>query len=156
MSHLIVRHRIASYSQESTQFCNYSKERFGNDIFFILPVQYYPLFEETNDGIAFKQFLSESPLKNRALLWWGLCRLSEQTYFGMIEQGATPQEARSSLITSVKTELICSMNLRSWRHFFKLRTSKADQLQIQELAGSMLKEFKNILPSVFEDINIDE
>ena len=70
----------------------------------------------------------------------------------LIEQGASPQEARSILPNSLKTEIIVTMNLREWRHFFRLRTSAAAHPQMREIAGQLLKEFRRQIPIVFDDV----
>lgn len=78
----------------------------------------------------------------------------ELTYLDLLEQGATPQEARSVLPNSLKTELVVTMNLREWRHFFKSRTSSAAHPQIREIAIPMLEKFKELVPVVFDDIEL--
>ena len=78
----------------------------------------------------------------------------EQTYMKMIFSGATPQEARSVLPNSLKTEIVVSMNLREWRHFFCLRTSEKAHPQIREIAIPILNEFRRLIPIVFDDIEI--
>ena len=133
VSHEIVRHRIASYSQESTRYCNYSKEKFGNELTFIKPC----FWEETE------------ACYNR---WEQQMKSVEDTYVKMIQEGASPQEARSILPNSLKTEIVVTMNLREWRHFFKLRTSEAAHPQMREIAGEILAEFKRIIPIVFDDL----
>ena len=77
---------------------------------------------------------------------------SEKAYIKLIELGATPQEARSVLPNSLKTEIIITMNLREWRHFFKLRTSNAAHPQMREIARPLLDEFKKQIPVIFDDI----
>jgi thymidylate synthase (FAD) len=133
VSHEIVRHRIASYAQESTRFCNYSKDKFNGEITVI-----QPCFTEVN-----------SP---QYLLWESGMRLCEQNYFMLLDEGWSPQEARSVLPNSLKTELIMTANLREWRHFLKLRTDKAAHPQLKELTVSLLAELKEKLPEVFENI----
>lgn len=133
VSHEIVRHRIASYSQESTRYCNYQKEKFGNELTFIKPV-----FWEEN-----------SPEYN---IWYNVIQQIEEKYMQLINMGAKPQEARSILPNSLKTEIVVTMNLREWRHFFKLRTSEAAHPQMREIAVMILEEFKNLIPVVFDDI----
>lgn len=135
VTHEIVRHRIASYSQESTRYCNYSKDKFGGEISFIRPC-----FWEDDD--------------RKFELWKNAMYKCEKIYLEMIESGATPQEARSVLPNSLKTEIIVSMNLREWRHFFKLRTSERAHPQMREIAISLLMEFKKLIPVVFDDITI--
>jgi thymidylate synthase (FAD) len=133
VSHEIVRHRIASYAQESTRYCNYSTERFGNNIAFIKPC-----------------FWKETSVEY--LLWEDSCIKDEDTYYALLEQGATAQEARSVLPNSLKTELVVTMNLREWRHFFTLRCNINAHPQMRELTLPLLKEFKEVLPIIFNDI----
>lgn len=133
VSHEIVRHRIASYSQESTRYCNYAKDKFGNELTFIRPF----FWEEDGEKYA---------------LWCETMQSIETAYIQMLALGATPEEARSILPNSLKTEIIVTMNLRSWRHFFKLRTDTASHPQMREVACPLLEEFKRCVPVVFEDI----
>lgn len=133
VSHEIVRHRIASYAQESTRYCNYSKDKFGNKITVIEPIG-----------------LSEDQYK----FWKSACDVAEMQYFKMLEAGASPQMARSVLPNSLKTEIVITMNLREWRHFFKLRTASTAHPQMREVAIPMLEKFKNLIPVVFDDITI--
>lgn len=137
VSHEIVRHRIASYSQESTRYCNYSKEKFGKELTFIRPC----FWEEDSD--LYKK-------------WLEYMHEAEETYNAMISRGALPQEARSVLPNSLKTEIVVTMNLREWRHFFKLRTSKRAHPQMQEVAVKILNELKKIIPVIFDDIKKEE
>jgi len=135
VSHEIVRHRIASYSQESTRYCNYSKDKFGKELSFIKPC-----FWETN---------SES-----YKIWETTMLQIEKNYFSLIENGASPQEARSILPNSLKTEIYVTMNLREWRHFLKLRTSKSAHPQMQEISMMIYKILIEKLPAIFDDIEI--
>ena len=127
VSHEIVRHRMASYSQESTRYCNYSKDKFGNEITVIKPC-----------------FLEEDTKKY--YLWLKTCENCEKSYFEMLEMGMTPQEARSILPNSLKTEIVMSMNISSWRNFFQLRTAKAAHPQMREVADMIFDEFKTKYP----------
>lgn len=133
VTHEIVRHRIASYSQESTRYCNYSNDKFGNELTFIRP------FYWKNDGLKMD-------------IWEDAMRLIEEKYMDLITLGATPQEARAILPNSLKTEIVVTMNLREWRHFFKVRCSPAAHPQMREIAIPILKKFKEIIPVVFDDI----
>ena len=133
VTHEIVRHRIASYSQESTRYCNYGNDKFGNELTFIKPC-----FWKEDDP--------------KYMTWKYAMKNAEQAYMDLIRLGATPQEARSVLPNSLKTEIVVTMNLREWRHFFKLRTSPAAHPQIREVAIPMLERFKEIIPIVFDDI----
>lgn len=133
VSHEIVRHRIASYSQESTRYCNYSDEKFCNEITVIKPL-----------------FWSEDSKEYQ--LWRETVKRVEESYMSLITMGASPQEARSVLPNSLKTEIVVTMNLREWRHFFRLRSSEKAHPQMREIACMMLIDFKKILPDIFTDI----
>jgi thymidylate synthase (FAD) len=133
ISHEIVRHRIASYSQESTRYCNYTQAKFGNELTFIKPF----FWEEDSVHYA---------------LWKDAMQKIEDSYNKLIAAGAKAEEARSILPNSLKTEIVVTMNLREWRHFFKLRTSKASHPQMREIACAMLKEFKAKIPMLFDEI----
>lgn len=134
VSHEIVRHRIASFSQESTRYCNYSKGDFGSEITVIRP----NYLDST--GIAWG-------------IWKDACECAEREYFNLLQLGGTAQEARAVLPNSLKTELIMTANLREWRHFLKLRTSPAAHPQMRQIAIPLLSELKATLPVIFEDIN---
>ncbi len=133
VSHEIVRHRIASYSQESTRYCNYQKDKFGNELTFIKPI----FWDDSSEEYA---------------IWFSMMQMIEKNYMQLINLGASPQEARSILPNSLKTEIVVTMNLREWRHFFRLRTAEAAHPQMQEIARVMLTEFQNKIPIIFDDI----
>ncbi len=133
VSHEIVRHRIASYSQESTRYCNYSKGQFNGEITVIEPCFLIP-------GTAGYD------------MWYMACQMAEQYYFSMLDWGCSPQEARAVLPNSLKTELVMTANIREWRHFLKLRTSKAAHPQIREIAIILLNMLIEIVPELFGDI----
>ena len=135
VSYETVRHRIASYSQESTRFCNYSNDKFGNELTFIKPI-----FNKYNCDAGMYDTFEDT------------CRFIEKRYLEMLENGATPQEARSILPNSLKTEIVMTMNLREWRHFFKLRCDKAAHPQMREVANMILISFHKIIPIVFDDL----
>ncbi len=135
VSHEIVRHRIASYSQESTRYCNYSKDGFDSQITVIEPSF---LVNDTN-GYE---------------IWERSCKQAEQAYFDMLNYGCTAQEARAVLPNSLKTELIMTANIREWRHFLKLRTSPAAHPQMREVADMLLEQVNFILPVFFNDITL--
>ncbi len=137
VTHEIVRHRIASYSQESTRYCNYSKDKFGAEITFIRPF-----------------FWSEDDEKYG--VWKRTMENIEKAYFELIEMGAKPEEARSILPNSVKTEIVMTMNIREWRHFFRLRTSPKAHPQMRECAVPLLEKFKQELPVLFNDIDCSD
>lgn len=136
VSHEIVRHRIASYCQESTRYCNYSKDKFGNEITVIKPCFY----EEKST--AFNK-------------WYESCAMSEVYYF-MLLNGGKAEEARSVLPNSLKTEIVMTTNIREWRHFFKLRCSKAAHPQMRQVAMILFRQMKDKYPVFFEDIDINK
>ena len=150
VTHEIVRHRIASYSQESTRYCNYSQDKFGNEITVVLPVWFKGIAEEGPGRI------DEDPevLKrhDQYKLWRSACEQIESIYFELLKAGQSPQEARAVLPNSLKTELVMTANLREWRHFFKLRASAKAHPQIRVLASDMLNGFKEKIPVVFDDL----
>ena len=133
VSHEFVRHRVASYCQESTRYCNYSKDGFGSEITVIKPCFLYP----STDGFN---------------LWEEGCLFAEQTYFNLLESGCTPQEARSVLPNSLKTEVVMTANIREWRHFLKLRCSPAAHPQMREVALILLDKVHSLIPVCFDDI----
>ena len=133
VTHEIVRHRIASYSQESTRYCNYQKDKFGNELTFIEPI----FWKEDSEEYT---------------VWRTMMKVIEENYMRLIDMGASPQEARSILPNSLKTEIVVTMNLREWRHFFRLRADGSAHPQMQEIARAMLIEFKKRIPIIFDDI----
>jgi len=136
VSHEIVRHRIASYSQESTRYCNYSDDKFGNELTLIRPY----FWNEDNEKFS---------------IWRNTMQAIEDSYNELIQLGARPEEARSILPNSLKTEIIMTMNLREWRHFFYLRTSSKAHPQMREISIPLLKELKERVPVVFDDILVE-
>jgi thymidylate synthase (FAD) len=134
VTHEIVRHRLASYSQESTRYCDYQKS--GS-------IQVIEPFFFKNDLQKYKE-------------WEKAMQAAEDSYNHLRDLGASPQEARSVLPNSLKTEIIVTYNLREWRHFFKLRCSKASHPQMREVAVPILKEFQNKIPVFFDDFEIAE
>lgn len=136
VTHEIVRHRIASYSQESTRYCNYGQDKFGNELTFI----------------DLRQFLANPEARK---LWETSMQQAETTYLELVNQhGVPPQFARSVLPNSLKTEIVVTANIREWRHIFKLRTSKAAHPQMQEIMGPLLQELQKLIPVVFDDIEV--
>lgn len=140
VSHEIVRHRIASYSQESTRYCNYAQEKYGNQITCI------------DIATGFQYDLNDENDRKKYDVWVEAMENAEKSYFKLIELGATPQEARSVLPNSLKTEIVVTMNIRGWRNFFKLRAANAAHPQIREVSNMLLKLFAERYPVFFEDL----
>ena len=127
ISHEIVRHRLASFTQESTRYCNYSKDRFGNELTFIEPIE----------GVEIE--------------WAVAMRCAEKSYFALLAKGQTPQQARAVLPNSLKTEIFMTANLREWRHIFKERClSKAAHPQMRSLMKPLYDRAKQLYPEVFD------
>jgi thymidylate synthase (FAD) len=136
ISHELVRHRLASFAQESTRYCNYSKDDFGSEITFIIP----NYLEYKSEGWN---------------IWKESMKQAEDAYFKMLDFGLSPQQARAVLPNSLKTEVVMTANLREWRHFFKLRalgTTGKPHPQMLEVAVPLLEDMKNLIPVVFDDL----
>lgn len=133
VSHEIVRHRLASYCQESTRYCNYGKDQFGSEITVIEPL----CLERDTDGYNY---------------WRDACESAENGYFHLLDWGCSPQEARSVLPNSLKTEVVMTANIREWRHFLKLRTAQAAHPQMREVANMLLSMVQKEIPVLFDDI----
>lgn len=129
VTHELVRHRLASYTQESTRFCNYQKK----GVTFIKPIFWN----------------EEHPLYG---CWLSVMKHAEMAYNYLIENGATPQEARSVLPNSLKTEIVTTANIREWRHILRLRAAKNAHPQMRELMVKLLRELRLRLPVLFDDI----
>lgn len=133
VSHEIVRHRMASYCQESTRYCNYGKDQFGSEITVIEPF----FLTRGTEGWQY---------------WKVACQIAEKSYFHLLDYGCSPQEARAVLPNSLKTEVVMTANIREWRHFLRLRTSTGAHPQIREIATPLLRELQQIVPVCFDDI----
>ena len=136
ISHEIVRHRLASYSQESTRYCNYSNEKFCGEITVIQPCFFSP---------GSKQYER----------WAEICNDCEDAYFDLLELGASPQQARSVLPNSLKTEVVMTANIREWRHFFRLRCDRAAHPQMRQVACMALEMCHRNIPVFFDDVYSD-
>ena len=146
VSHELVRHRIASFAQESTRYVNYSLDKFGNEINVI----------NIRDGIDLDNKMKnmDSSIIDAILReWFSAMKDAEKHYMKMIELGATPQIARSVLPNSTKTEITITANYREWRAFFKLRVPATAHPQMREVTIPLLKELKTRLPIIFDDIS---
>ena len=128
VTHEIVRHRIASYTQESTRYCNYSKEKFGSEIKVIEP-----------PGLNEEQKIE----------WKWSVKYAEDYYLKLIDLGVSPEIARSVLPNCLKTEIVMTANFREWKHFIDLRTSKGAHPQMQEIAGMIKDVLAVLFPVIF-------
>ena len=144
VTHELVRHRVASYSQESTRYCNYSKGKFGGVACI-----------DISEGMRLDPKVSKLPDEARLEIfteWLHACQAAEKSYLRLLELGASPQIARSVLNNSTKTQIGITMNLREWRHFFRLRCDKAAHPQMRDVAGLILEKFRAAVPVIFDDL----
>ena len=135
----VTRHRIASFAQSSTRYCNFSQDKFGNEITVIRPCFL------RNGTVAYDE-------------WYEACAVAEQKYFSLLRIGMKPEEARDVLPISTMTKLVMTANLREWRHFFKLRavgTTGKPHPQMLQVTVPLLADFKKIIPVVFNDLVVD-
>lgn len=136
VTHELVRHRLAAYSQESTRYVNYG----GKDMEFIRPV-WFGQYDPENYSAQAADIRFER-----------MCYVAESHYNELLNLGWSPQQAREVLPNALKTEIVMTANLREWRHVFKLRTSKAAHPQMRALMLDTLEGFKKVIPVVFDDI----
>jgi len=129
VSHEIVRHRLCAFTQESTRYCNYAKK-----------------------GIAVIKPFFWNENSPEYIVWKNAMIRAECSYEELITNGATPQEARSVLPNSLKTEIVVTANIREWRHILTLRTTKSAHPQMRQIMFPLLLELQQQLPILFEDI----
>jgi len=138
LTHEMVRHRLGSYAQESTRYCDYSKDKHGHEITVIRPI--------LNDQL--------SVMVRTAIIsvWYDAMVDAEMAYINMRDEGANPQIARGVLPIDVKTEINVKANPREWRHILKLRTNEAAHPQIRAMMREILAELQNKIPVLFDDL----
>ncbi len=146
VSHELVRHRLCAFSQESTRYCNY-----GGGVTFVIPP--WTDQEKVRPGqyTEWQQF-GPAMLPEAEHLWLAAMWDSEQMYVRLIELGWSPQQARSVLPNSLKTEIVVTANFREWRHIFKLRCAQAAHPQMREVMIPLLEKVKEHIPIIFDDI----
>jgi thymidylate synthase (FAD) len=141
VTHELVRHRLCAYAQESTRYCNYGANKFGNEITVIEPPGLRAPLVNGQHNVIYDA-------------WWFACQDAEKKYLQMLEAGIPPQIARSVLPTCLKTEIVCTANLREWRHIFSLRLSNAAHPQIREIMYPALETLYHHCRNVFNDIMV--
>lgn len=174
VSHELVRHRLCSFAQESTRWCDYSNNgKFEGGLTFVLPYEFNKVFIQ-NDDIRdeFSAFIQAAETDARTAYsknfnfkminiipnfneWIGAMFRADEYYRFMRANGCTPQLARSVLPNSLKTELVVTANYREWRNILKLRTAKDAHPDMRSLMNELLKELRKRIPLVFDDIPID-
>lgn len=142
VTHEIVRHRLFGFAQESTRYCNYK-----DGVTFIIPC-WFPQAEAPGDG---EQNDNGYDGPEDIVVWYVAMQIAEKSYLELLAKGWTPQQARTVLPNSLKTEIVITGNLREWRHFFKLRTDKVAHPQMREVAGMLLKDIQKRIPILFEE-----
>ena len=162
IAHEIVRHRHFSFAQESTRYCNYSKDKFDKSVTFIIPLWIdiaegiytespvvgkfpSPRGGGVADGVAVRL---NGQSENPSLIWFDSMLSAEKNYFELLAQGWVAQQARSVLPNSLKTEIVITGNFREWRHFFKLRCAQDAHPQMREIAGMIISEFEKLQPEM--------
>ena len=146
----LTRHRFGSFSIESTRYCNYNKDKFGNEIKFIEPVFYTDSWKLANyEGAA----MTREELKSST--WYNCMEEIEDSYNYMGELGCPPDEMRMLLPHSTAAEVTMTANIREWRHILELRCSKAAHPAIRQLLIPLLLKFKEDMPELFDAIDYD-
>lgn len=159
VSHELVRHRLCSFSQESTRYCKYNKK----GIVYIIP----PWFDLAEGKYNISNFYGTHYIvkDNKDLkidyetpeyIWLLSLNYCEKSYNELIKYGQQPQQARSVLPNSLKTEIVTSTNAREWRHIFNLRCHKSAHPQIRQVMIPLLKDFQQLSPALFDDIKVEE
>lgn len=133
----LTRHRFASFSIESTRYCNYGKDKFDNEIKFIKPVH----IEEGTENYK---------------IWEDTMKYIEKQYMEMGEKKATPDQMRMLLPHSTAAEVCMTANIREWRHILSLRCSKMTHPAVRQLLIPLLLKFKKDMPELFENVEYDE
>lgn len=159
-THELVRHRLCAYSQESTRYCNYANDKFGDHITYIIP-PWIGLEEGMYEVLSTNHGLDAYITKNADMfmgtheqeLWINSLSMAEETYKSLILEGWKPEQARMVLPNSLKTEIVMSCNLREMRHIFSLRTSEKAHPEMREIMRPLLKELQEKIPVIFDDIS---
>jgi thymidylate synthase (FAD) len=142
VSHELVRHRLASYSQESTRYCNYK-----GGVTYVIPP-----WVDIKPGEYTSWWDMKGVTNTADWRWLDFLFTSEKRYQQLLQDGWTPQQARSVLPNSLKTEIVVTANIREWRHILKLRTGAGAHPQMKEIMVMLLNHFKGYYPIFFEDI----
>lgn len=145
VTHELVRHRLCAFSQESTRYCNYK-----GGVTFIIPP-----WVEIKEGEYDTNFMPDFELiSGSEWAWYMVMAMAEQSYKKLLEGQWSPQQARSVLPNSLKTEIVMTANMREWRHVLRLRTAPAAHPQMREIMIPLLIKLNEMIPEVFGDIHI--
>lgn len=167
VSHELVRHRIATYAQESTRWCNYSLDKYRGHVAFVVPQEHYPFVEPDPEAVGRNAYVLSpaSSVENRVdltpaaharfKLWVNALLESERAYLDLLNLDAKPQAARGVLPNALKTEIVMNLNFGSWRNFFKQRTAPDAHPEMRVIACTLLHELQARVPVVFDDLKPD-
>lgn len=142
VTHELVRHRLCAFSQESTRYCNYK-----GGVTFVIPP-----WVDIEEGEYSTNHEPTQPWSSATWLWFRTMLFSERHYKELLGENWSPQQARSVLPNSLKTEIVVTANFREWRHIFRLRCSKAAHPQMREVMIPLHERCKELIPVVFDDI----
>ena len=148
VSHELVRHRLCAFSQESTRYCNYK-----GGVTFVIP-PWVDIEKGEYSSIEMVKLVEDSSFSDDQ--WKFAIATSEITYINLLNEGWSPQQARSVLPNSLKTEIVVTANFREWRHIFMLRTAKTSHPQMREVMIPLLMGVKTVVPEIFDDIVVEE
>jgi len=144
VTHELVRHRLCSFSQESTRYCNYK-----GGVTFVIP----PWCKDLKEGEYPFCIKDTRLLEFTSRQWINAMHKTELTYITLLMEGWSPQQARSVLPNSTKTEIVMTANVREWRHIFRLRCSKASHPQMREIMIPLYEEVIKIMPEIFMGVH---
>lgn len=147
----LTRHRHASFSIESTRFCNYNKDKFDNQLHLIEPVFYE---NNWNEAITLGSAISIN--ERKSYYWYDCMKNIEQTYNAMIELGSIPDEARMILPHSTAATVTMTANIREWKHILELRCTKHAHPAVQQVMIPLLLHFKETMPEIFDSIEYNK
>ena len=156
VTHELVRHRLASFAQESTRYCNYSIDKFGNEVSFVIPSLFltddkylWSIKKIAETGLVSND---DEDLNNTVYLWGLACCDCEDSYISMLNQGEKAQTARAVLNNSTKANITITANYREWRQIFKLRCESDAHPDMRFIMIPLLNEIHERIPVVFDDL----
>ena len=165
VSHELVRHRLCAFSQESTRYCNYANDKFGDHITYILPpwIGLEPGVYEVLSSNGLDSYITKNADMFMGTyeqeVWINALSMAEESYKMLIDKGWVAQQARSVLPNALKTEIVTTANLREWRHILNMRAvgiAGKPHPQMLELMVPLLKDLQEKIPVIFDDLKINE
>lgn len=147
----LTRHRFGSFSIESTRYCNYSKDKFDNNIKFIKPVFY----KESWKDKTYEEYITDKE-EQQSMIWYNCMQDIEETYLKMSKLDSKPDEMRMILPHSTAAEVVMTANIREWKHILSLRTTKMAHPSVQQLMIPLLLYFQEEMPEIFGKIEYNK